>query len=33
MLIRKDYGFIYQHGFADPDGHLSEVFHSSGAPG
>ncbi|KAB7768083.1 glyoxalase [Xanthomonas maliensis] len=29
----KDYGFMYQHGFADPDGHLWEVFHSSGAPG
>ncbi|HHZ24049.1 glyoxalase [Xanthomonas vasicola] len=29
----KDDGFMYQHGFADPDGHLWEVFHSSGAPG
>ncbi|WP_425510598.1 VOC family protein [Xanthomonas prunicola] len=29
----KDYGVMYQHGFADPDGHLWEVFHSSGAPG
>jgi predicted lactoylglutathione lyase len=23
----KDYGFMYQHGFADLDGHLWEVFH------
>ncbi len=23
----KDYGFMYQHGFQDPDGHLWEVFH------
>lgn len=23
----KDYGFMYQHGFADPDGHLWEVFY------
>lgn len=22
----KDYGFMYQHGFADPDGHQWEVF-------
>jgi predicted lactoylglutathione lyase len=22
----KDYGFMYQHGFADPDGHVWEVF-------
>ena len=22
----KDYGFMYQHGFADPDGHIWEVF-------
>jgi len=28
----KDYGFMYQHGFQDPDGHLWEVFHASGAP-
>ena len=21
----KDYGFMYQHGFADPDGHIWEV--------
>lgn len=23
----KDMGFMYQHGFADPDGHQWEVFH------
>ena len=23
----KDHGFMYQHGFQDPDGHLWEVFH------
>jgi len=28
----KDYGFMYQHGFEDPDGHLWEVFHGSGEP-
>jgi hypothetical protein len=22
----KDYGFMYQHGFQDPDGHIFEVF-------
>ena len=22
----KDYGFMYQHGFQDPDGHIWEVF-------
>jgi hypothetical protein len=22
----KDYGFMYQHGFTDPDGHVWEVF-------
>ena len=22
----KDYGFMYQHGFADPDGHIWEIF-------
>lgn len=22
----KDYGFMYQHGFEDPDGHIWEVF-------
>ncbi len=27
----KDYGFMYQRDFTDPDGHLWEVFHSSGA--
>ncbi len=29
----KDDGFMYQHGFADLDGHLWEIFHSSGTPG
>ncbi len=28
----KDYGFMYQHGFQDPDGHIWEVFHASGEP-
>lgn len=30
----KDYGFMFQHGFADPDGHLWEVFYmdESAAP-
>ena len=28
----KDYGFMYQHGFADLDGHHWEVFHMSGMP-
>lgn len=23
----KDYGFMYQHSFADPDGHCWELFH------
>jgi len=23
----KDHGFMYQHGFDDPDGHIWEVFH------
>ncbi len=23
---RKDYGFMYQHGFQDPDGHIWEIF-------
>jgi uncharacterized protein len=22
----KDHGFMYQHGFADPDGHIWEIF-------
>lgn len=22
----KDYGFMYQHGFTDPDGHIWEIF-------
>lgn len=25
-----DLGFMYQHGFEDPDGHVWEVFHMSG---
>lgn len=29
----KDYGFMYGRSFQDPDGHLWEVFHMSGAPG
>jgi predicted lactoylglutathione lyase/uncharacterized protein YndB with AHSA1/START domain len=28
----KDYGFMYQHGFADPDGHIWELVHMTGAP-
>jgi predicted lactoylglutathione lyase len=28
----KDHGFIYQHGFDDPDGHGWEVFHMSAMP-
>ena len=28
----KDHGFMYQHGFEDPDGHLWELVHMSGAP-
>ena len=28
----KDYGFMYQHGFADLDGHQWEVFHMAGTP-
>lgn len=28
----KDYGFMFQHAFADPDGHLWEVFYMSGQP-
>jgi hypothetical protein len=26
----KDYGFMYQHGFQDPDGHLWELAYMSG---
>ncbi|MBN6113573.1 VOC family protein [Xanthomonas bonasiae] len=29
----RDYGFMYQRGFEDPDGHLWEIAHMSGAPG
>ncbi|MGH7367108.1 MAG: VOC family protein [Candidatus Rokuibacteriota bacterium] len=30
----RDYGFMYQHGFQDPDGHIWEVFYmdSKAAP-
>jgi uncharacterized protein len=28
----RDHGFMYQHGFEDPDGHLWEVFHMSSMP-
>ncbi len=28
----KDYGFMYQHGFADPDGHQWELIHMSAMP-
>lgn len=28
----KDYGFMYQHSFADPDGHLWELVHMSAMP-
>jgi predicted lactoylglutathione lyase len=28
----KDMGFMYSHGFADPDGHIIEVFWMSGPP-
>jgi predicted lactoylglutathione lyase/uncharacterized protein YndB with AHSA1/START domain len=28
-----DYGFMYQHGFADPDGHTWGLIHMSGMPG
>lgn len=28
----KDYGFMYQHSFADPDGHLWELIHMSAMP-
>ncbi|MCF7221222.1 VOC family protein [Marilutibacter chinensis] len=27
-----DHGFMYQHGFEDPDGHVWEVFHMAGEP-
>ncbi len=29
----KDYGFMYQRSFQDPDSHLWELFHMSGEPG
>ena len=28
----KDHGFMYQHSFADPDGHQWELFHMSAMP-
>lgn len=28
----KDYGFMYQHSFADPDGHQWELIHMSAIP-
>lgn len=28
----KDHGFMYQHGFDDPDGHGWEVFHMAAPP-
>jgi predicted lactoylglutathione lyase len=28
----KDYGFMYQHSFADPDGHQWELIHLSAMP-
>lgn len=28
----KDYGFMYQHGFDDLDGHIWEAFHMSAMP-
>jgi hypothetical protein len=28
----KDYGFMYQHSFADPDGHQWELIHMSAMP-
>lgn len=28
----KDYGFMFQHGFRDPDGHIWELVHMTGAP-
>jgi hypothetical protein len=29
----QDHGFMYQHGFQDPDGHVWEVFHMNSAKG
>lgn len=28
----QDHGFMYAHGFEDPDGHIWELVHMSGAP-
>jgi predicted lactoylglutathione lyase len=30
-MAPKDYGFMYQHGFEDPDGHIWELVHMAGA--
>ncbi len=27
-----DHGFMYQHGYEDPDGHMWELFHMDGTP-
>ena len=29
----QDHGFMFQHGFQDPDGHIWELVHMSGMPG
>jgi uncharacterized protein len=29
----QDLGFMYQHGYDDPDGHAWEVFHMASSPG
>ncbi len=29
----RDYGFMYQRGFQDLDGHLWEIAHMDGGPG
>lgn len=29
----QDHGFMYGHGFEDPDGHIWELVHMQGAPG
>ena len=30
--MKKDYGFMYQHSFADPEGHQWELIHLSAMP-
>jgi predicted lactoylglutathione lyase len=30
-MAHKDYGFMYQHGFEDPDGHIWELVHMASA--